>query len=257
MMHSDLEITVTEFEKACSAFVDLLEEIVRVCSLLLVSAAMHPEMRPELLRTIECAERKIKDIRERRVSKEAPTLQEQREAEDLRKQFQMEKQRADNLEQQNKSLQLQVEEQQEHIEEQQDQIEGNRESLQASLVQIASFSQSGEHDIEALGHMWASGSRQPLLRTIRDAVTAKTAVVCVHGQHGCGKSSALSQIITQLRRADPGDTLVLSYLFKFGDAASSVDVALASLCVQLWQGALDKVCLTIAHRCFLVIAELI
>jgi hypothetical protein len=236
LMHSDLEMTITEFEKAYNAFVDLLEEIVKVCSLLLVSAAAHPEMRPELLRTIEFAKGKIKDIRQRRLSKDAPTLQEQHEADDLRKQFLLEKQRAENLEQQNKSLQLQVEEQQ-------DRIEGNSESLQASLDQIASFSQSGDHDIEALSRVWASGSRQPLLCTIRDAVSATGRVVCVHGRHGCGKSSALSQIITQLRRANAGDTLVLSFMFKFGDAASSVDVALASLCVQLWQNALGKVCL--------------
>jgi hypothetical protein len=30
-------------------------------------------------------------------------------------------------------------------------------------------------------------------------------------------------------------------VFKFGDAASSVDAAMASLCVQLWEHALDEV----------------
>jgi hypothetical protein len=235
LMHCDLEITITEFEKTCKAFLDLLEEIVKTCNALIGDEVTSPELRSEFALAMRCAQDKINDILKRRLSREAPTLQELREALDLRKQYQMEKQRAELLEQQNRSLLLQIDEKQE-------QIDGSREFLQASLSQIASFANAGEQDIEASSRIWAAGSRQPLLRSICDAVAGQDArIVCLHGQHGCGKSSALAQIITQLREPSEGNPLVLSYMFKFGDASSSVDVALASLCVQLWHKALGQV----------------
>ena len=235
LMHSDFEITVKEFEGACSAFVGLLEEVVRICSLLVGNAAAKHEMRSELTHAIVCAQEKLKDIRERLLSREVSTLQEQRENINIRKQFQMERQRAEQLELENKSLLLHIEEQQEHI-------EGNRESLRASLSQIASFSKAGDQDINLSSQRWASGSRQHLLDKIHDAAAGKhSSVVCVHGHHGCGKSSALSKVVTQLRDVKASGTLVLSFVFKFGDAASSVDAAMASLCVQLWEHALGEV----------------
>jgi len=215
---------------------------------LIDNGAMSSELRSEFALAIQCAQEKIRDIAARRVSQEAPTLQEQRDAMDLRKQYLMEKQRAEYLEQQNKSLLTQIDEKQE-------QIDGNRDSLLASLAQIASFSKTGEQDIVVSSQMWATGSRKPLLRAIRDSVVGpNTNVVCLHGQHGCGKSSALSQIITQLRESSEENPLVLNYMFKFGDAASSVDVALASLCVHLWQKALGEVSdilFCIFRSCFL------
>lgn len=247
LMHSDFEFTITEFEKTCKAFVDLLEEIVKTCKSLIDNGAMSSELRSDFALAIQCAQEKIRDIAARRLSQEAPTLQEQRDAMDLRKQYLMEKQRAEYLEQQNKSLLTQIDEKQE-------QIDGNRDSLLASLAQIASFSKTGEQDIVVSSQMWATGSRKPLLRTIRDSVVGpNTNVVCLHGQHGCGKSSALSQIIIQLRESSEENPLVLNYMFKFGDAASSVDVALASLCVHLWQKALGEVCdiFCIFRSCFL------
>jgi hypothetical protein len=203
--------------------------------LLVGNAAAKHEMRSELTHAIVCAQEKLKDIRERLLSREVSTLQEQRENINIRKQFQMERQRAEQLELENKSLLLHIEEQQEHI-------EGNRESLRASLSQIASFSKAGDQDINLSSQRWASGSRQHLLDKIHDAAAGKhTSVVCVHGHHGCGKSSALSKVVTQLRDVKASGTLVLSFVFKFGDAASSVDAAMASLCVQLWEHALGEV----------------
>jgi hypothetical protein len=143
------------------------------------------------------------------------------------------------LEQDVKNLQVCVAEQQEQLAVQQEQVEGNANNLRASLDQITSFSSQGRLQAVSLNRQWASGSRQPLLRSIRDAALSKPAsVVCVHGHHGCGKSSALSQIMTQFEEEG---VLVLSHMFMFGDAASSVDVALASLCVQVWRKALDAV----------------
>lgn len=246
LFHGEMELTISEFERTFSSFVVVLEEIVKVCNLLIESTAVD-EMRSHFASTVTFVQQKLSDVRQRRLLNAAPTPQEQREAADLLKQFLMEKRKAEQLEKDKENLQkekenLQKEKQslQLHVEQQQEEIEGNRESMIASLSHIASFSKGGDQDIEVLSQRWASGSRQPLLQCIHHAAAGKhSPIVCVHGQHGCGKSSALSQVITQLRSAE--NTVVLSYLFKFGDAASSVDVALASLCIQLWQQALHEV----------------
>ena len=225
LFHGEMELTATEFERSCTAFVDLLEEVVRVCGLLSSSAAVVDATRSDLAHVAESVKQKIAEIHKRRVSNAPTSLQEQREADELRKQFRLEKQRSEQLEQDKKSLQLQ--------------LEGTHESFLATLAKIASFSKCGHQQITSLNRQWASGSRQPLLKSIHDAAAGKHAtIVCVHGRHGCGKSSALSQVIAEL---ETESVLVLSHLFMFGDSASSVDVALASLCVQIWQNALQKV----------------
>lgn len=225
LFHGEMELTVTEFEKACRAFTDLLQEVIRVCTLLCSSAAVNDETRSELQSVMRDVQHKLLEIEERRKSHAPVSIREQREAAELRKQFLMEKQRAEQLENDKKDLQLK--------------LDGTHESFFALLTKIASFSNCGHHQSARLNRQWASGSRQSLLSAVHDAAVSKHAsFVCVHGHHGCGKSSALSQIISQL---ESESIVVISHMFMFGDAASSVDVAMASLCVQIWQKVLDSV----------------
>jgi hypothetical protein len=196
-----------------------------VCKLLCSSAAVADETRSRLEDAAKLAQQKVADIEKRRVSNAPTSLQEQREACKLRDQFLLERQRNEQLERDIKGLQLK--------------LEGTLESFIASLTKVASFSMSGHQQSSSLNRQWASGSRQCLLRAIHDAAVGQHgSIVCVHGHHGCGKSSALSQVMAQLEEEN---MLVVSHMFMFGDAASSVDIAMASLCVQIWQKALDRV----------------
>ncbi len=90
-----------------------------------------------------------------------------------------------------------------------------------------------------LHKQWAEGSRTDLLRAIQDAVLGDSrSVAWLHGCHGCGKSAALAQLMlpSSCAASEPSP-IVLSFFFVFGDTGSCAEVALASLCVQLWQVA--------------------
>jgi hypothetical protein len=80
------------------------------------------------------------------------------------------------------------------------------------------------------------------LSEIRDAALASArSVAWIHGCHGCGKSAALAQLL--LPGSYPATEpfpIVLSFFFMFEDTGSCAEVALASLCVQLWQVAFNS-----------------
>jgi len=82
---------------------------------------------------------------------------------------------------------------------------------------------------------WAPGSREALKSAISSGVVADGSRVnfWLHAQRGRGKSSVMSQLVLPSAWTNQ-PTCVVRHFFKRGDPASSLNVALASMCVQLW-----------------------
>ncbi len=92
-----------------------------------------------------------------------------------------------------------------------------------------------QNSISKLRHDWANGSREVLKAEIAQAAASdsRTKLIWLHGQRGRGKSSVMAQLIEP--SAWMPKTFVLQHFFKRNDAASSLNVAVASICVQLWE----------------------
>jgi hypothetical protein len=98
--------------------------------------------------------------------------------------------------------------------------------------------QTTEDAIFKLKTDWAPNSRKDLKAAITSrAFTSGPSVklLWLHALRGRGKSSVMAQLIQSSAWApDLPDAHVVSHFFKRGDLSSSLHVALASMCVQLW-----------------------
>jgi hypothetical protein len=82
---------------------------------------------------------------------------------------------------------------------------------------------------------WAPGSREALKTAVTShaaATDCRVKLLWLHAQRGRGKSSLMAQL-TAKSAWTPG-VCVVHHFFKRDDVASSLNIAAASICVQLW-----------------------
>jgi hypothetical protein len=105
---------------------------------------------------------------------------------------------------------------------------------------LGTLNLGGSSSIAKLQKGWAAGSRGNALQQVLAAVlpgSQRCSLTWLHGQHGSGKSALLSQVVQQVSGRD--GTVVLPHFFIFGDAASSIELSVALLCVKFWSAAFD------------------
>jgi hypothetical protein len=96
--------------------------------------------------------------------------------------------------------------------------------------------QTAEDAIFELQNEWAPGSREALKTAVTSRAAAddsRVKLLWLHAQRGRGKSSLMAQR-SETRAWAPGTTCVVHHFFKRDDASSSLNIATASMCVQLW-----------------------
>jgi hypothetical protein len=105
---------------------------------------------------------------------------------------------------------------------------------------LGTLNLGGSSGIAKLQKGWAAGSRGNALQQVMAAVlpgSQRCSLTWLYGHHGSGKSALLSQIVQQLSGRD--GTIVLPHFFIFGDAASSIELSVALLCVKFWSDAFN------------------
>ncbi len=96
------------------------------------------------------------------------------------------------------------------------------------------FLQTSSDAVAKLQKDWAPGSREVLKKSVISLAQTDSFLVNIwlHAQRGRGKSSLMAQLA--LPSAWNAHTCVLRHFFKRGDPTSSLNVALVTMCVQLW-----------------------